>query len=404
MQTSLNLSLARVLHVYGDHTGIFKLAHTGIPPLQLTKYVHLAQLHCRLTMTRPDTLSALLFKKLNSSLPLPNLHTSTQDYHIRYATHTFKIDLQLENDPLPHITSQPPKNRERAFRNMMRKFVSDLWKGQLYNAARTHAGQPPGRKASYIQIANDDLQRLDLFKPAQFLRIPHNQLPLLRLRAQATNYIPTHLHLSNTDNYTPYAERYCLSCLPLQIPGDETHTLLHCPNFSPLNQPAIHSLMLNLRQFDRWAWATYTDTQKVAMLLGSIPPKLYRQHEKAWVLLTLPTCTQLIYSLQSHSRLTQLSVFPVPSPLTTISFPPPPDDIHCQVPVCQSPFDEHQMLLPDICNTAWHMDCLLPPLTTIQHGTWKCPLCIPRHLSPQTATRHLRLPSPILDFDSDKNI
>ena len=134
-----------------------------------------------------------------------NLHTSTLDYHIRYATHAFKID--LHTDPLPDMTSQPPKNHERVFRNMMRKNMSDLWKGQLYNAARTHAGQPPGRKASYIQIAHDDLQRLDLFKQAQFLRIPHNQLPFLRLRTQATSCIPTHLHLSNTDNYTPYAEQ-----------------------------------------------------------------------------------------------------------------------------------------------------------------------------------------------------
>jgi len=69
------------------------------------------------------------------------------------------------------MTSQPPTNRERAFRNMMRKIISDLWEGQLYNTARTHAGQPPGRKASYIQIAHDDLQRLDLLTPAQFLRI-----------------------------------------------------------------------------------------------------------------------------------------------------------------------------------------------------------------------------------------
>ena len=148
MLTSLNLSLARVLHVYDDHTGL--LAGTGFPPLQLTRYVHLAQLHFRLTITRPDTLPALLFKKLNSSLPLPNLHTSTLDYHIRYATHAFKVDLQTE--PLPDMTSQPPKNRERAssFRDMMRKTISTRWKGQLYNAARTHAGQPSGRKASYI--------------------------------------------------------------------------------------------------------------------------------------------------------------------------------------------------------------------------------------------------------------
>jgi len=145
MQTSLNLSLARVLHVYGDHTGL--VADKGIPPLQLTRYVHLAQLHFRLTITRPDTLLALLFKKLNSSLPLPNLHTSTLDY-IRYATHAFKVELQT--DPLPDMTLQPTKNRERAFRNMMRKTISTLWRGQLYNAARTHAVQSPGRKASYI--------------------------------------------------------------------------------------------------------------------------------------------------------------------------------------------------------------------------------------------------------------
>jgi len=104
-----------------------------------------------------------------------------------------------------------------------------------------------------LRIAHDDLQRLDLFQPAQFLRIPHNQLPLLRLRTQATNYIPTHLHLSNTHTYTPYAEQYCPLCLPLQTPGDETHTLLHCPHFSPLTQPAIDSLMLHPRQFNLWA-------------------------------------------------------------------------------------------------------------------------------------------------------
>jgi len=111
-----------------------------------------------------------------------------------------------------------------------------------------------------------------------------------------------------------------------------------------------------------------------------IPPKLDRQHEKAWVLLIFPTCTQLIDSLQSHSRLTQPSVSPVPSPISTSSSPPPLDDTHCQV--CQSPFDEHQKLLCDICNSGWYLDCLLPPLTTIPYGLWKCPLCLPRHLLP----------------------
>jgi len=78
--------------------------------------------------------------------------------------------------------------------------------------------------------------------------------------------------------------------------------------------------MLNLQRFNLWAWATYTDTQKVTMLLGSIPPKLDRQHEKAWVLLTFPTCTQLIYSFQSHSRLTQPPVLPS-TPSSPLSCP-----------------------------------------------------------------------------------
>jgi len=210
------------------------LADTGIPPLQLTRYVHLIQLHFRLTITRPDTLPALLFTKPNSSLPLPNLHTSILYYHVRYATHAFKVDLQT--DSLPDMTSQPTKNHERAFRNMTRKTISTLWRGQLYNAARTHAGQSPGRKASYIRIAHDDVQRLDLFKPAQFLRIPHNQLPLLRLRTQTTNYIPTHLHLSNTNTYTrmPNDIASCVSpykSLEMRlIPFSIVSTSLHSSN------------------------------------------------------------------------------------------------------------------------------------------------------------------------------
>jgi len=108
--------------------------------------------------------------------------------------------------------------------------------------------------------------------------------------------------------------------------------------------------MLNPRRFDLWAWATYTvsDTQIVVMLLGSILPKLDRQHEKTWVLLTLPTYTQLIYLIQSRSRLAQPLVLPSTSLLVTILSSPPPDDIHCRL--WQSPSDEHKMLLCDNCN------------------------------------------------------
>ena len=66
LQTSLNLSLARALNVYGDHTAL--LADTGVPPLNLIQYTHLTQLHFRLTKTHSDTLPATLFKTFNKPL------------------------------------------------------------------------------------------------------------------------------------------------------------------------------------------------------------------------------------------------------------------------------------------------------------------------------------------------
>ena len=53
---------------------------------------------------------------------------------------------------------------------------------------------------------------------------------------------------------------------------------------SPLAQPAIQSLPLNLRWFGFLAWTPYTYTQKVVMLLWTISLKLDQKHEKVWAL------------------------------------------------------------------------------------------------------------------------
>jgi len=82
MQNSLNLSLARVLHVYchGNQTGL--LADTGIPHLHLTQYVHFAQLHFRLSTTWQDTLPAFLFKDTLTS-PQRTTHNSRLPHPVR---------------------------------------------------------------------------------------------------------------------------------------------------------------------------------------------------------------------------------------------------------------------------------------------------------------------------------
>ena len=143
---------------------------------------------------------------------------------------------------------------------------------ELLNLAPLHLPHNNCRKASYIHIVRDNLQRRDLFKPAQYLRSHLDQLPLLRLRTQATSYIPSHLHLANNQTYTPYDQGYCPFCLPLQIVGNELHTLLHCPHSSPLSHPvAILSLTCTLRRYDLCSWSSHTPLQQTSThLLTSI--------------------------------------------------------------------------------------------------------------------------------------
>jgi len=72
------------------------------------------------------------------------------------------------------MTSKPPQNRKHTFRNMMRKFISHLWKGQLYNTARAHAGLPLGRKLHTFKLPTTalDSERLDFFNQPSFYVSP----------------------------------------------------------------------------------------------------------------------------------------------------------------------------------------------------------------------------------------
>jgi len=80
--------------------------------------------------------------------------------------------------------------------------------------------------------------------------------------------------------------------------------------------------MLHLLQFDLWAWATYTDTKKVAMLLGALPPQLARQHEKARALLTSPYARNLCIHFKSTLALPNPLSLPFPPPFPLDPFPP----------------------------------------------------------------------------------
>ena len=287
LQTSLHLSLARALYVYGDHTAL--LADAGVPPLNLIQYTHLSQFHFLLTEVHSDTLPATLFKTFNKTPALNNLHLSTLDYRIRNSLQQLHIDPLV--DPLPHMITLPQKYGKRAYRNILRTAISTLWRMELLN--------------------------LDP------LYLPHNDCR----KTQSTSYIPSHLHISNNHTYNPYDQRNCPSCLPIQIVGNEPHTLLHCPHSSHLSHPAILSLTRALRRFDLCSWSSHTPLQQTGILLGFRSPKILQKHDKTWTDSTFPTCTQLIYSLQSHfsKHLSSRSTGSVPSLISSLTSPPSDD-------------------------------------------------------------------------------
>ena len=125
------------------------------------------------------------------------------------------------------------------------------------------------------------------------------------------------------------------------------------------------------------------------MLFGSIPPELLRQHDKRWAHSTAPTCTQLVYSLQSHF-LPPASVSPPHTPHSS----QPPDDTQCQV--YQSSLNQKKRSFATFVTLAGN-------IWTVSKGS-----SLPSHLEtgihappspPLASLQHFRHPSPILNAD-----
>ncbi|PNW79026.1 hypothetical protein CHLRE_09g398141v5 [Chlamydomonas reinhardtii] len=52
--------------------------------------------------------------------------------------------------------------------------------------------------------------------------------------------------------------------------------------------------------------------------------------------------------------------------------------------VCKMPDNEEWMLLCDACGSGWHTFCLTPPLEGIPEGTWVCPACTKKGVTPDS--------------------
>jgi hypothetical protein len=142
--------------------------------------------------------------------------------------------------------------------------------------------QAPRRFPAYIQYNTRDLERVNLYKPAPYLSIHHGHaLDLIRLRTQAwPQYIPTHLHFSGQKGRQEYQHRHCTYCHQQGALGDETHIFLRCPATSSLTSETAIQINKILRLFDVPPWSSFTDTQRVSILLGNPPSSLLKKHTR----------------------------------------------------------------------------------------------------------------------------
>jgi hypothetical protein len=188
--------------------------------------------------------------------------------------------------------------------------ASNLWRREL---SFKLPAQAPGRLPAYVQYHTKDLERVNLYKPAPYLSIHHGHaLDLIRLRTQVwPQYIPTHLHFSGRKARPQSQHRYCEYCHLHQSSalGDETHIFLKYPTTASLVNETVDQIHKKLRLFDVPPWSSFTDTQRVIILLGTPPPSLLKKYTKEW----MQECVPLL-----HTHTTKLlsllgSLLPPPS-------------------------------------------------------------------------------------------
>ena len=124
LQTTLNSSLKRTLHVYGHTTAL--CADMGIPPLRLTQRVQLAQLHFRQTQVHKDSIPGILYDITMSRIQ--ELPPQAMEKLMQQAQR--HLHPQPAQHP-PQVNQARPGSKEKSYKNWLRIQASNLWRHEL---------------------------------------------------------------------------------------------------------------------------------------------------------------------------------------------------------------------------------------------------------------------------------
>ena len=302
LQVALNQSLKATLRTSGHETAV--LIETGIPPLEITRKLQLAQFRYRLSHSKPTSLS---FRMWNLWQPyLHRMDETTIEWRMYLAVnHLDKVRIDIQA-PMPTSVQQAkPHNKERSYKKFLQGISSEKW----YNQLQLQAHNPASRLRTYVFLHLDDTRRMTLYKPAPYLSLctAAYQLDLFRVRTQGcTDFIPSHMYYGKYTARAPYDQRYCPHCQPQKTLGDEIHVLSQCPTSLAAMTEFAKPMAGVFRLLDLPLFRKLDHIQQTRALLGNPPASLLRKNLKQWAKEAIPTSAEfarnLRYTLVGNQR------------------------------------------------------------------------------------------------------
>ncbi|GLC55390.1 hypothetical protein PLESTB_000982200 [Pleodorina starrii] len=136
-----------------------------------------------------------------------------------------------------------------------------------------------------------------------------------------------------------------------------------------------------LREFDVGDYVYYRNTSSRTTLDPPAQPTILRVIEvrPSGVLVLEGHCGQ---TLKSHVKDCAPCHLPIRDEVVDPRVARPSATLSCEV--CRSPKGEEWMLLCDSCGTGWHTYCMKPALKQIPEGTWVCPNCTSKGVTPES--------------------
>ena len=287
----------------------------GVPPLEFFRLKEWARMHFRYSSGNAPQLTKdlYLFRHRQQYLSQCSEPEYTLETAITKACQRLFPAWAL-GSPLPeprHLRTTHLQRKEKSFARSMHSRLSDLWRVELLPDDSTDFTlSPTSRIQAYAQLAQYDLQRRDLFRPAAYIHASPSVCTsaLLRLRTQTSCHIPSHCKLGTMNggrvSYRDFRDRHCHAC-PGAC-GDSAHYLTACPVTDQTILDTHRPVTNLLRQLRLPKWSSLPTPVQLSILAGSTLPTIWKSNQAGrwhWTTTLTPHAALLALRIEQQLKM-----------------------------------------------------------------------------------------------------